>query len=154
MIYDTLNNIELYNNIPQQVRDFIKNLTTNIQPGRYELGDGIYANIDCYTTKDCKDAAFEAHNEYVDIQILLNGFENIYLYDRAKFGEKDVKVPYNSEKDIVFYNTDILNGMAFKLDGSNFILIFPHEAHAPQVAFNEPMEVKKVVVKIPVKLFG
>ncbi len=153
MIFDSVKNVNLYN-IPQIAVDFISDISDDIELGRYELQNGIYANVESYTTKLPQNCNFEAHNEYVDIQILLKGCENIFLFERNKFSAKDVKEPYNSDKDIIFYNTDISVGLPCKLDGTNFILIYTHEAHAPQAACNNPEEVKKVVVKIPVKLFS
>jgi len=36
------------------------------------------------------------------------------------------------------------------LDGTNFMMIYPHEAHAPQVVSESISTVKKVVVKVKV----
>lgn len=148
MIIDKLENIHLYKNIPPAVVDFVKSINKNIPLGKQILSDDIYVNIEQYSTKLLEDAIFEAHDKYIDIQILLDGNESIYLADRTNL---DVKIPYDTEKDIVFYSNATSNYPKVNLDGTNFIMIFPHEAHAPQVSIdNKRKNVLKVVVKIKV----
>ncbi len=146
MIIDKLENISLYKNIPQQAALFIKNLSNDIAYGRQELTDTDYANIETYTTKSLNNAKFEAHKNYIDIQILLSGKEDIYYRDVSGMIEFE---PYNENKDIVFFKENLEGNNYVTLDSTNFVMIFPHEAHAPQVAYeNSPQQVKKVVVKI------
>ena len=145
MIFDNISNIHIYN-LPRVVTDFVSELNSDTKSGRCEICDGIYANIESYNTKLINDAVFEAHENYIDIQILLDGIENIYYCPK---GDLEVKIPYNKEKDIVFYAENINNHEFVKLNGSNFVILYPHEAHAPQVSINNtPMQVKKVVIKI------
>lgn len=145
MITDKLNNIDLYSEIPQVAKDFIKILTPDIEIGKVVLSDDIYANVETYITKFPSQGRFEAHDKYTDIQILLKGEEYIYVEDRSKL---NVDIPYNKEKDITFYKDDIQKSGRVKLDGSNFALLYPCEAHAPQIAAGKKMQVKKVVVKV------
>ena len=74
MIYDKIENIDIYN-IDKIAVDFIKNLTPDIECKKHILSDNIYANVEEYTTKDV--GYFEAHKDYLDIQILLSGEEII-----------------------------------------------------------------------------
>lgn len=146
MIIDKIENLSLYSNIPNCAVEFIKGLSDKTPEGKYNLIDANYANIETYMTKIPENTKFEAHNNYIDIQILLSGRENIYYTDRTKLTENQ---PYNSEKDIVFYNESVEGADFLTLNGTNFAMIFPHEAHAPQAAINKiPQNVKKVVVKI------
>lgn len=147
MITDKLENIDIYSDIPKVAKDFIKKLNIDTKSGRIVLSDDIYANIETYTTKMISDGKFEAHNKYIDIQILLNGRELIYYTGKT---ELTVNVPYDEEKDITFYSQSVSKYPSIKLDGLNFVMLFPHEAHAPQICDRIPSEVKKVVVKIKV----
>jgi len=144
MIIDKITNIEIYKNIPLHAVEFIKSLTPDIKTGRYELTEDDYANVETYLTKPLSDGKFEAHKNYIDIQILLSGKEKIYYRTP---GGLTAAAPYNSEKDIIFYKDDVDSGFV-TLDGTNFAVIFPHEAHAPQISTAGSIEVKKVVVKI------
>lgn len=145
MITDKIENISLYKNIPQPVTEFVKNLKTDIKLGRYEICDGIYANVEEYYTKNSADCRFEKHRNYIDIQILLRGRENIF-YTQSQFCK--VSVPYDKNKDIEFYSDDINSAPKIMLDGTNFMVIFPHELHAPQAKVQASEKVLKVVVKI------
>ena len=148
MIIDKLENLSMYRIVPDHVVDFVKNLKSDIKTGRYELIDKDYATIETYTTKNITDGKFEAHNSYIDIQILLEGKERIYYTSTSSVS---VDIPYNSEKDIKFYSDKITKFDFVTLDGTNFAMIFPHEAHAPQVSIDRiQTEVKKVVVKVKI----
>lgn len=148
MIIDKLENLSMYRIVPDHVVDFVKNLKSDIKTGRYELIDKDYANIETYTTKNITDGKFEVHNSYIDIQILLEGKERIYYTSTSSVS---VDTPYNSEKDIKFYSDKITKFDFVTLDGTNFAMIFPHEAHAPQVSIDSiQTEVKKVVVKVKI----
>lgn len=148
MITDKIENINIYSDIPNVVKDFILKLSKDAPLGRITLSDDIYVNIESYKTKCIEEAKFEAHERYIDIQILLDGTEDIYYTDKLKL---TVREPYDDSKDIVFYAENPSGYPKVLLDGSNFAVLFPHEAHAPQVsADSNKTNVKKVVVKIKV----
>ena len=110
------------------------------------LIDKDFVNVETYTTKSITDAKFETHNNYIDIQLLLDGNERIYLTSREGLDEI---APYSEEKDITFYKNPVKDADYVTLDGSNFVLIYPHEAHAPQVGLLDGGAiVKKAVAKI------
>lgn len=148
MIIDKIENTKLYTQIPDYVCEFLKTLSKDTPCGRYNLSDTDYVNIEEYPTKTISDAKFETHDKYIDIQLLLSGKERIYLDSRDGLKEAN---PYNSEKDITFYTDDINFSDYVTLDGTNFVMIYPHEAHAPQVSNdNIPHNVKKVVFKLKI----
>ncbi len=145
MIIDKLEHILLYKNIPSDVADFLLKLNRNTPVGRYDLTCGNYVNVESYTTKNITEAKFEAHKNYIDIQLLLSGNEKIFVTSAQGL---PVSVPYNLEKDIAFYSEPVEGKNFVTLDGSNFVMLFPHEAHAPQVCAGENSIVLKAVAKI------
>ena len=147
MIVDKIEKIKLYKEIPSEVVQFLSELDiNNIKLGKRVLSDTIYVNIEEYNTKDIEVASFESHDKYIDIQLLLKGSENIYYASRDNLS---VKVPYDETRDIAFYSDGIQVYPCIKIDGTNFMMIYPHEAHAPQVSTgNLTQKVLKVVVKI------
>lgn len=147
MIVDKIEKLKLYKEIPSEVVQFLSELDiNNIKLGKRVLSDCIYVNIEEYNTKDIEVASFESHDKYIDIQLLLKGSENIYYASRDNLS---VKVPYDETRDIAFYSDSIQGYPYIKLDGTNFMMIYPHEAHAPQVSSgNFSQKVLKVVVKI------
>lgn len=148
MIIDKLENISLYSQIPDSVCEFLKTLSEDTLCGRYNLSETDYVNIETYSTKLISEGKFETHDNYIDIQLLLSGQERIYIDTREGLKEEN---PYNLEKDITFYVNDISGSDFVTLNGSNFVMIYPHEAHAPQISNNNlPQCVKKAVFKIKV----
>ena len=147
MIVDKIEKLKLYKEIPSEVVQFLSELDiNNIKLGKHVLSDCIYVNIEEYNTKNIEVANFESHDKYIDIQLLLKGSENIYYASRDNLS---VKVPYDETRDIAFYSDSIQCYPYIKLDGTNFMMIYPHEAHAPQVSSgNLSQKVLKVVVKI------
>ncbi|MBR1425167.1 YhcH/YjgK/YiaL family protein [bacterium] len=146
MISDKLNNLSFYK-FPKEVVDFVNNLSSETALGKYVISDDIYANVEEYFTKEVTNAKFESHKKYLDIQILLKGKEKISY---APVDELNILQNYDENRDIVFYSDNVENVPYITLDGSNFVVLFPHEAHAPQISLNESMKVLKVVVKMKI----
>lgn len=146
MITDKLSNINKYSEIPDYVVDFIIKLSEEIKLGRYELENNSYVNVETYLTKKHSEACFEAHKKYADIQILISGKEKIFIKPVESLVSP---LEYSEQKDIIFYEDNTNKSDYVTLDGSNFVLIYPHEAHAPQIAIDDnPELVKKAVVKL------
>ena len=147
MIKDILNNAEKYYEISSDLAigfEWLKrNDLINMPDGRYEISDKIYANIQTYQTKN--DAPYEAHREYIDIQYMIKGEEKAGFADYSK---TSVVEKYNSDKDIEFLKCN--NPEYISLKENEFLIFFPHDAHQPALSYKNRIQVKKVVVKIPV----
>ena len=149
MIIDKIENISINKKIPEIARDFILSLKKETPSlGKHVLSESIYANVETYKTKLLENGKFEAHKDYIDVQILLKGHEQIFI---APQNSLTMSEPYDAKRDIEFYSNNIRSFQSIKLDGTNFVMLFPHEAHAPQVSIDEKLEnVLKVVVKIKI----
>ena len=128
MIYDTLKNLSKYPSLVRVKKFLDKQNGTILDDGKYETGAG-------------KD--FEAHREYIDVQIVLRGREYIFVQD-IKQGISTTE--YDAQKDIIFYKSN--DAKAYILDGSNFLVLDVDDLHKPGVAIDESMKVKKYVFKI------
>ena len=132
----------------QAVYDFLTNndLTT-LTVGRYEIGNGgAYANVQEYLTLE--ENGFEAHRDFIDVQIIVNGTENISVADLAD--GLDCTMEYDKVRDCVLYESASII-RSFEADSSAWFVFFPSNLHRPGVAIGGvPSPVKKVVVKIPV----
>lgn len=151
MIIDKIDNICLYNAVPKSVIQFLNNMDkNNIEYGKHILEDSNFVNIETYDTKTIENAKYESHDKYIDIQILLAGNEKIGVADRNCLS---VAEPYDENRDITFYSDPVDTNNIVLLDGSNFVMLYPHEAHAPQIAFDYKTsgQVIKVVAKIKVE---
>lgn len=141
MIYDKLNNLKNYPMLSRVKNFFISHKGEELADGKYIIDKNCYLVVSEYETGQGND--FEAHKEYIDVQILVRGREYVFVQDIQK--GKEI-TEYDSEKDIIFYTTD--NSVAFLLDESTFILFDSHDLHKPCVAVTKSMKVKKYVFKI------
>ena len=146
MIVDDIKNIEKYSSIiPIRVIDFMKTLSSSTPAGHYKIDDNNYANVDEYKPKPIDSCKFEAHKKYIDIQMVLEGEEQIHITNT----DLQISEEYNTEKDIMFFvNTDN-NVDKIDLKPFKFVFIYPNEAHKPQIKTSTDY-IKKVVVKIAV----
>ena len=148
MITDKIINLNKYLKLPYEVSDFVNCFSSEIKTGKYEFGNGYYANVEEYTTKPIHVGKFESHKKYTDIQILLNGHENIYY---TSIQNLNIFVPYDENNDITFYSDSVSDKPFVQLDGTNFAIFEPQDAHAPQIKSDfDGEKVLKVVIKVPI----
>lgn len=147
MIFDKLENLRQYDIVSDKILEFLFNIDENTPNGRYEIDETSYANIEEYNTKAPEICYFEAHQKYIDIQMLLKGEERL---DFRSINGLTKKEEYNEERDIIFFNEQDSAG-SIKLSDNYFALLLPHDAHRPQMNINNHSQsVKKVVVKVSV----
>lgn len=147
MIVDELTNFKNYINLNEnfsKVLDFItKNDLKNMSAGSYEIeGKTLFVNIDEYKTKAITESVPEAHRNYIDIQIVLNGHEKIG-YSNLKNGKTEIE--YNSERDIEFLRADC---EYLKAHEGRFYIFFPQDLHHPCITDENQSDIKKAVFKI------
>lgn len=81
--------------------DFLKRTDlAELEVGWYELGDGVRASVQRYTSFLWDENRFETHEKFFDVQYVVEGMECCGVCDRSQLGE--VAVPYNEENDITF----------------------------------------------------
>lgn len=149
MIIDSLNGLERYCFIHKsfdKVYKFLKSHDLDTMAvGRYEIeGDAIYASVSEGEGREPENAPLEAHDSYIDIQILISGDETMGWKDRSACNDTDVE--YNAEKDIVFFDNDTPD-VYFTLNPKHMVVFFPHDAHAPMIGAGV---IRKMVVKVRV----
>lgn len=147
MIYDHINNIAFYRGLSPDIAvglDSLKQMQPDIDVGVYQINLRVKAIVSEYETKTVNECGYEAHRKNVDIQYLLLGEERIACLPIERL--KETK-PYSEEKDAVFYTTD-LRPQELILGNGYFAVFFPQDGHLPQLCIDEPVPVKKVVVKV------
>ena len=151
MIYDRLSNCEQYYILGEKFKkafDFLKNTDLkNIQDGSYEIqGKEIYANVQSLKTKPIEEKKWEVHRKYIDIQYVISNQEKMGYGILEDFSE--ITNPYDDEKDVEFLEGKEFNFVDVK-EGS-FVIFYPNDVHAPMLAYDEPQEIKKVIIKIAI----
>ena len=149
--FDTIENAGVYRGLYERLSKafdiLIKHNFDKKQQGRYEVdGEKLFYIVANYTTKPIEQCKLEAHEEYVDIQFIVKGCEQIGYSNTA--GLK-VKTPYDADKDLIFYHVpENLNFL--KMQAGSFAIFFPDKAHLPCCQIGTPCEVKKVVFKVKI----
>lgn len=149
MIYDTLSNAKLYAGISNAMAVAMEVLQTTdfaaVEPGSYQVRDGVYYNVMEPTLKAVEDGGWECHRKYIDVQyVLVEGEQILYCpLEDVAWGE------YHEDGD---YALAALQGsyISLPMHPNTFAVFFPGDAHAPTLALDEVKQVKKVVIKVPV----
>lgn len=147
MIVDCLSNFKAYEKLHKHFATVLafleKNSLSMLKEGHYLLlRKDVFVSISRYKTQVDKD--FEAHKQYIDIQMVLEGTECIEWCPLSKTQAKTI---YDNDKDIMF-----LSGMGPKFEATKdlFFIFFPEDAHRPGLSIHTQEYVKKAVFKIKV----
>lgn len=148
MIIDTLDNAGKYTGLHKSFAkafEFIKSQDLQtIEPGKFEIdGRELHASVSSKDGVKAADAKFEAHNNYIDIQVCPTGSETLGWKPREKC--VDPKGEYNAEKDVIFYNDQ--PDTYFQLNAGQFAIFYPEDVHAPMIGEGP---IKKLVVKVKI----
>lgn len=146
MIATKAENLSSYENLGA---DFVQALAfaetlTERPVGRYEYSDSIFAFVQEGTTKDFRTGRFEAHRKYLDIQIILEGEEEVVV---QKLDKLTIAGAFDEDNDVGFYTGD---GECQKMQAGDAYIAFPEDGHMPCVHSTEPHRYRKIVVKVPV----
>ena len=149
MIFDNLENAELYYPLSKKIKEafqFIKSTDWKaLKPGKYELNEDIYANLQEYYTKNPDEAEFEVHRQYYDIQYVISGAE---IMGFGSLENLKITKEYDDNKDVAFGECPSSNVMVSE---GYFTFFAPKDAHKPCLnVSNEAKKVKKVIVKIKI----
>jgi YhcH/YjgK/YiaL family protein len=147
MITDNLSRADIYKGISKKIADgldFLINATSYIQLGEYVISDSVKAIVSEYITKSVFAPGYEAHKRVVDIQYPIIGVERIKW---SPLDNMSIKTPYNEQKDCGYY-TDPSQETYVDIGNGIFAIMFPNDAHCPQLFVNKPELIKKITIKI------
>lgn len=148
MILDHLDNAARYNSVHplfEKAFAYIKTLDfAQLEDGKYEIdGDNLKSIVSNKQGITAEESAskFECHNNYIDIQLVVNGTESFGWKPRKSC--KTQKGEYNEAKDVLFYAD--APELYFTLTKNQFVIFFPEDVHAPGIG---ETPVKKLVIKV------
>ena len=149
MVYDSLENIETYKGLSQDIYDalvFLKNADPEIDKGVHQLNPRVRAIVSEYETLRENPYGYEAHRRFIDIQFLLKGEEMVYSLPLERL--KETKA-YNPDADVAFYEA-AAEPQQLPIGNGYFAILYPQDGHMPQLAAGTPSPVKKIVIKIEI----
>ena len=149
MVLDRLDQAARYTPLhPSFARAFEFLLETDLAtltPGRHEIdGDSIYLSVDHVDGRGRAGARLEAHRVHIDIQLTIEGDEQIGW--RPLTACKMADGGFDATRDIGFYRDRPDTWLV--VPPGTFAIFFPEDAHAP-LAGTGP--VRKAIVKIRVE---
>ena len=147
MVLDSLQNSARYealNPYFKQAFDFVKNTDwSTVEPGKIMLdGKNCFINYMVQPGKTPEAAKFETHNNYLDIQIPLDGTEIMGYMPTSQLQQPDA--PYNPEKDVTKYSDKTQAGL-IAVEPMHFAIFWPWDGHQPCIGEGTW---RKLVVKI------
>ena len=145
MIFDHLKNVESYRGLSvyPALKFFAEQDLSAVTAGRHELDGEDYYVVNEYVTS--AKTRSEAHKDYIDIQILLEGEEYIGV---APLTEDMVAVDSKEGKDCWFYDCDVDR---ITMKPGYFMVLYPQDVHLPGDMKDQPVACKKIVGKIKVR---
>lgn len=134
-----------------EVCDYLNTLDLNaLENGRHDINDQIYMNVMEPETAEPSSKKAELHHEYLDVQVLIRGTENIEV--GANYPDLSKYESYNKVDDYQLCE-DIDDKFTVTMKPKMFAVFYPYEPHKPCCVVNGKTEkIKKLVVKVPVKL--
>ena len=157
MIFDSLKNLERYASTHPRFEAafaFLREMMENDPaPGRYvmpncDAEDAVIVNVFDYETKPMSPSIqMEAHRRYIDVQVVLEGKEYMYV---PGVNPLSVTVPYRQDTDIEFFEMPSTKDTARCMVSAGYFAVFyANELHAPGISLlDTPTRVRKFVVKI------
>jgi len=149
MIIDKLENIKMYRPLLNYLEEGLNAITAQmvqLEVGRYEFEHGFFL-VQKGETKPMAEGFYEAHQKYVDIQIIMAGSEEVAWLDLKDLAEE---TPYNLKKDAAYYSGDTSHVM--RITEGMFYIAFPHDGHRPVRHTEVQQTFTKIVLKLPVAL--
>ena len=146
MIFDTIANADRYAGLHPlfpQAFDYIRNTDLNaLPPGRYPIaGEYLFAIVEHVPGRTRASAQLECHRKYIDIQLVLDGVDEMGWKALADCHEP--VSDFQTEKDIQFFRDAPAAWIA--TPAKAFCIFFPEDAHAPLVATGN---LRKVIFKV------
>ena len=113
-----------------------------LAPGKHSVqGEQLFVIVEACAGRTRADAKLECHRRYIDIQLVLEGIDEMGWKPVAAC--VDPATDYDAARDIRLFN-DTPSSWAATSPGS-FCLFYPEDAHAPLVGAGM---IRKVVVKV------
>ena len=105
-------------------------------------GERLFVNVVEYETTRPENRFWEAHRNYLDVHLMLDGQEQIDLnfienMEQKEYVEKDDFLPMDGAP-----NSHVV------LRPGDFLICYPEDGHRTAVAVNEPEKIKKAIFKV------
>lgn len=148
MIFDDLSNAARYAPLHPGFRVAFEFLLrgdlAQLSVGRHEVdGDEVFALINSDPPRGHAGARLEAHRKYIDIQLLIEGSEEIGW--RALADCRNLTDAYDASRDVMFFGDEPQAWITLPV--GKFMIFYPEDTHAPLASAGHSL---KAVMKVAV----
>lgn len=150
MIFGNIEKLEEYSFLEKEIKECFEYAKSHelvsLEKGSHEIdGERLFVNIVEYTTTQAENRFWEAHKNYLDVHLMLDGEEQIDLnfiqnMEVKEFVEKDDFLPMNGEK-----NSSVI------LRKGDFLICYPSDGHRTAVMVEELCTIKKAIFKVRIE---
>jgi YhcH/YjgK/YiaL family protein len=120
-----------------------------VEDGRYTvLGSAVFAIVQSYDTVPCDDTIeIEGHRNYIDIYWMVSGNEQVGWVPLNRLSDLPA---YDDQKDAwaKVVKASVLSYVT--LERGDAAVLFPEDAHAAQMAVDDAMPARKVIMKVAI----
>ena len=147
MIYakntDALSYRGIHPNLDLALEHITPDFLSRVGSERVELkGGDVYATRFAYETLPAEEAFCEAHRNFLDIHIMVDGSAGVEIAPPESLTEFD-RVEAND-----FYAYRGEGDYKLALSPGDFLVVFPNDAHRIKMCLERPAPVSKVVFKV------
>lgn len=149
MIFDKTENIALYKGMHSAVDVAIDHILSH-DSAAYDSSDpvnlegGVYYSVADVSLRPREDIRWECHDEYIDLQYIIDGdAETIEYICRG-----DIEGWEKKTGGDIYFSSDERQGLPLSIAPGAFALFFPNDAHRPAQG-RAGEQSRKVVYKIP-----
>ena len=147
MIFGNVKDLDEYPFLEEQVKECFayakEHKLAEFAKGKHEIdGERLFVNIVEYETAKAEERFWEAHRNYLDRHLMLDGIEQIELnfiqnMELEEFVPEDDFLPMEGEK-----NSSVI------LKNGDFLICYPADGHRTAVAAGCPQKIKKAIFKV------
>ena len=150
MIFGNINHEKTYSNLDKDLVRCLnyakENNLLEYEKGSYEIEDkDIFVNIVEYETCEKEGRFWEAHKKYIDVHLMLDGYERIDINFIENLEQKE----YEEEGD--FLPLEGEHNSYVELRKGDFLVCYPEDAHMTAIKVNEKENIKKAIFKVIVR---
>ncbi len=116
--------------------------------GNYAIANGCEARIMTYRTEPAEQKRWESHRRFIDIQFMVAGRERM---DVAEISTLHGATTYDEANDVLFYDHAPAGVTGAVVKQGEFTIFFPHDGHRPGITIDVPVDVRKIVIKVPIE---
>ena len=149
MIIDTINHLSFYEPMLPKLKNAIATMEAHPDhaEGENYSFDGGYLKFQKGETKPIMEGTFEAHRKYVDVQIVLEGAEEMCYEPLEKLTSV---IPYDENKDAERFEGNRNHRML--IEEGMFYVAFPKDGHKSiSHSGDKPHSFVKCIIKLEVK---